>query len=331
MGTSLRLQSTIAKSANNLRPFDSRGDASTDLRRTVHFVRAELQELKARNAEISQRFRKVRQIVIGLAEVANVEDLDEELKSLLFDNRSDRRAPIIGLTHLCRWLMKGRPTHAFTIEEFVQYVRQNHPALLAYHKKPKATIKTMLRRLVAYGEMVEVSVQNDFPRWKVAPEIVGGTCRSTDHSRDIRTRRAIAAFRQFMFEPTLDEDPELSVSSDALGALTSERKRATANLYANASKSQTRRRRRENPELKRACRIALLEASGSLSVNDVYERILRRGSFMFANPEFGKSKIVSELTALVEEGSARLFSVGFDCRWQRIHSPEERGSAALRD
>ena len=318
MGISLGLQSTTATSANELRPFDSGGDASTDLQRTVHFVRAELQGLKARSAEISQRLRKVRQIVIGLAEIVNVDDLDEEMKSLLFDNRSDRRAPIPGLTHLCRWLMKGRPAHAFTIEEFFQYVRQNHPALLAHHKQPKATIKTMLTRLVAYGEIVEVSVQNDRRRWKVAPG-------STGPSRDIRTRRAIAALRQFMFESTLDEDPELSASSNALAARTSEQKRSTANLYANSSKWHTRRRRRENPELKRACRIALLEASGLLSVNDVYERILRRGSFMFANPEFEKSKIVGELTALVEEGSARLFRVGFDCRWQRIQPPEETG------
>ena len=233
---SLGLQSTTATSANEFPPFDASVDASTDLQRTVHFVRAELQELKAGSAEISQRFRKVRQIVIGLAEIVNIDDLDKELQRLLFDNRSHRRTPTPGLTHLCRWLMKGRPAHAFAIEEFYQYVRQNHPALLAHHKKPKATIKTMLRRLVASGEIVEVSVQNDCRRWKAAPERVGGTCRSTDQSPGARRRRAVAALREFMLETGLDEPREMSApSSNALAVLPSERKRSAADLYPTSS------------------------------------------------------------------------------------------------
>jgi hypothetical protein len=127
-----------------------------------------------------------------------------------------------------------------------------------------------------------------------------------------------------MLETGLDEPREMSApSSNALAVLPSERKSSAADLYPTSSEWHNSSHRPESPALKRACRIALLETSGLLTANDVYERILRRGSFMFANPEFGKSEIVRELTALVEEGRARLFRVGFDCRWQRIQPPEE--------
>jgi hypothetical protein len=78
--------------------------------------------------------------------------------------------------------------------------------------------------------------------------------------------------------------------------------------------------------LKRACRIALMEAQQAASSQEIYSRVLRRGSFSFANFEYGLSSIVWALSILVEDGEAYCFRGMPEWRWQRTTRSEEPSS-----
>jgi hypothetical protein len=73
----------------------------------------------------------------------------------------------------------------------------------------------------------------------------------------------------------------------------------------------------QNPALSRACRIALLENSAFMSENEIYSRIVRRGSFTFTNARMAPVALANELNTLIERGLARCIEMGNERRWQR--------------
>jgi hypothetical protein len=80
--------------------------------------------------------------------------------------------------------------------------------------------------------------------------------------------------------------------------------------------------------LRRACRIALLEADEPLSEQEIYERILRRGSFSFASADLACPAVLQELTAMAETGEIHCFRSGSNKRWRQIS--REPDSSATR-
>jgi hypothetical protein len=88
-------------------------------------------------------------------------------------------------------------------------------------------------------------------------------------------------------------------------------------------------KRRENPALSRACRIALLEHSEFMSENEIYSRIVRRGSFTFPNPRLAAVSLGYELNLLCEHRQARFIEIGNERRWQRVIPTEESEPSAV--
>lgn len=89
------------------------------------------------------------------------------------------------------------------------------------------------------------------------------------------------------------------------------------------SKSQTawnraKRIHSRSPDLRRACRIALLETFDAVSREEVYERIVRRGSFCFADTRIAAPSILEELNALTEHGELRRVEGPSGVLWQRV-------------
>jgi hypothetical protein len=89
------------------------------------------------------------------------------------------------------------------------------------------------------------------------------------------------------------------------------------------------RTRSRNPDLRRACRIALLETLDAISREEVYERIVRRGSFRFASGESAASSIVEELNAMTKHGELRRIQGPFGWLWQRVPPATESGEPAI--
>jgi hypothetical protein len=66
--------------------------------------------------------------------------------------------------------------------------------------------------------------------------------------------------------------------------------------------------------LRRACRIALMETDEALSVEEIYSRIVLRGSFPFNNRDHATEAIIRALGALAKEG---FLSLDGPRRWKR--------------
>jgi len=75
-----------------------------------------------------------------------------------------------------------------------------------------------------------------------------------------------------------------------------------------------------NPDLRRACRIALLETANAVSDSELLARIIRRGSFCFADNDSALLAIDQELTAMAEQGEVSPIDGSSQRMWQRISS-----------
>jgi hypothetical protein len=74
--------------------------------------------------------------------------------------------------------------------------------------------------------------------------------------------------------------------------------------------------------LMRACRIALMEAGGAASPDEIRTRIVRRGSFSFADSGSADAAIIRTLNTLTDGGEIQRLEDGPQSLWQRV-APEQ--------
>lgn len=82
-----------------------------------------------------------------------------------------------------------------------------------------------------------------------------------------------------------------------------------------------------NRDLRRACRIALLETTEPILLDEVYARIVRRGSFFFSSADIAAWAIGKELNAMAAEGEVHQVDAASKRRWQRISLIDEHDKA----
>lgn len=70
--------------------------------------------------------------------------------------------------------------------------------------------------------------------------------------------------------------------------------------------------------LTRACRVALMEAGGTASPDEIRTRIVRRGSFSFADSGSAEAEIIQTLEAMTDDGEVRRLDDSPQSLWQRI-------------
>jgi hypothetical protein len=75
-----------------------------------------------------------------------------------------------------------------------------------------------------------------------------------------------------------------------------------------------------NPDLQRACRIALMESADAISIIEIHARILRRKSFVFVDRESAIHSILNELYAMLHQGELRRVDSSLGTTWQRLES-----------
>jgi hypothetical protein len=91
------------------------------------------------------------------------------------------------------------------------------------------------------------------------------------------------------------------------------------------------RRRSSQPSitLQRACRIALMELANPISLEEIYARIVRRGSFSFANPLYATRSLIPVLRAMIRNGEVRCLKIGPCWLWERIGPIHERATIRI--
>jgi len=80
---------------------------------------------------------------------------------------------------------------------------------------------------------------------------------------------------------------------------------------------------KQNADLRRACRIALLETANAISGSELMARIIRRGSFCFADRDSAVLAIDQELTAMAEQGEVQAINSSSQRLWQRVSSTRD--------
>lgn len=94
------------------------------------------------------------------------------------------------------------------------------------------------------------------------------------------------------------------------------RRRPAARSILRRSPTNGRSRGPVRSELARACRIALMETSEPVSVEAIYDRVQRRGSFTFAGYKHPFRAIVLAMGAMVRRGEVNLLNDAGRRRWR---------------
>ncbi|HEX4785420.1 MAG TPA: hypothetical protein VH350_13845 [Candidatus Sulfotelmatobacter sp.] len=140
----------------------------------------ELRQLIEKRAEISKRIGTVQRTMVGLAKLFGDDILRADLLHLFARERGTRQA---GITWACRkTLMEARrPMRAHDLCEEIQ---RTAPALLANHKHPTASMTTILRRLVDYGEAKAMPGDDGQCAWLWVAERDSRSIQKTDRESD---------------------------------------------------------------------------------------------------------------------------------------------------
>ena len=131
-------------------------------------IYAELRALRAEREAILKRIGMIKQTIVGLSVLFGQGVINDDLQRLLSCQPSRRHRTHSGLTDFCRQLLSASHSDPLTLPEICLRVRQECPALLADHKRPAASLRVVLRRLVIYGEAVEVLSDKGLIAWKAA-------------------------------------------------------------------------------------------------------------------------------------------------------------------
>jgi hypothetical protein len=80
-------------------------------------------------------------------------------------------------------------------------------------------------------------------------------------------------------------------------------------------------------DLQRACRIALMEAETAVSLEEICERIVRRGSFSFGDTDHARLLLSRALNTMTKAGETRLLENGPSPHWERSSQATEYNEA----
>ncbi|HSS97361.1 MAG TPA: hypothetical protein VLK33_10035 [Terriglobales bacterium] len=113
----------------------------------VRSAEHELNTLLQQRADLMKRIGSVKQTLVGLANMFGDSVLNENLLELL-DRGTARRS---GFTQACRSVLMESPVE-LSARQVCDLLQKKFPGVLERHKKPFASVTTVLSRLVAYGE-----------------------------------------------------------------------------------------------------------------------------------------------------------------------------------
>jgi hypothetical protein len=128
----------------------------------VQLAHNELRHLLKKREEIIRRIANVKRTILGLAELFGNNILTPDTQALLNVSRQKRKS---GLTTACRSLLR-ESDHAMTAREILIQIRNQRPDLLAAHKRPIASVTTVLNRLVGYGEAQRLDLESNVRGWQ---------------------------------------------------------------------------------------------------------------------------------------------------------------------
>ncbi len=113
----------------------------------VRSAENELTALLQQRAELMKRIGTIKQTLAGLANMFG-DSLLSETALVLLDRKSARHS---GFTKACRMVLLESPA-PLSARQVCEHLRRKFPGTIERHKKPFASVTTVLNRLVEYDE-----------------------------------------------------------------------------------------------------------------------------------------------------------------------------------
>jgi len=132
------------------------------VKEVVRRAHEELRQLLQQRADVMRRIGTIKRTIAGLANLFGDAVLNNELLELV-DRKTNGRQP--GFTKACRMVLMDA-NHALSARDVYDRIQEKLPPMLERHKYPMAAIRTVLNRLVAYGEARAVALENGRRAWK---------------------------------------------------------------------------------------------------------------------------------------------------------------------
>jgi chorismate mutase len=142
--------------------------SKTDLhvQEVIRTAELELLMLLQQRAELMKRIGSIKQTLVGLANMFGDDVLNERLLGLL-DRSTSRRST--GFTQSCRAVLMESPM-PISVREVCELLKAKFPGLLEKHKKPTASVTTVLNRLVEYDEARSSQIDGKGRVWQWVAE-----------------------------------------------------------------------------------------------------------------------------------------------------------------
>ena len=137
--------------------------------------------------------------------------------------------------------------------------------------------------------------------------------RRSELNRRIRELRRLIRGLQYLADPECDERTSVRRSEHISAATGTNSHPPVLSRHCSAV-------------LKRACRIALLDAGGAASTEEIQQRIVRRGSFSFADARSASTAILKTLESMTDDGELFCTDSGQHLLWQRTVPAQDANS-----
>jgi hypothetical protein len=158
---------------------NDRKDSAVPAQHVVRQMHIELLDLFEQRQVLMRRIGTIKRSIIGLAALFGDDVLSNEVRELVDGAKQKRK---FGLTKACRMVLM-EAGHALHLREVHDRVQETTPAILAGHKVPMASVRTILDRLVDHGEAQRIVLGNGRRAWQWAAE-PGSQSVSADSAPD---------------------------------------------------------------------------------------------------------------------------------------------------
>jgi hypothetical protein len=143
-------------------PTSSQKIPPSDLNAILEEMQKQLKTLKQEHSAIHKRVVMVRQTIDGLVSVFGQNSIGEDLRAALKSGMPKPSGP--GLSRIC-CVVLAQSSRGLTVAELLVAMQQKHPALLADNKNPKASLTTVLNRLLSCGAVQGMSDERGAKVW----------------------------------------------------------------------------------------------------------------------------------------------------------------------
>jgi hypothetical protein len=144
-------------------------------------IQQELQMLLRERSAISKRIGLMKRTLVGLAEISGLDVANRGRRTASDEPPAPRRTcrSRSGLTETCRRTLMGlsQPT---TTRQLYERIEQQDPSLFARNKHPMESLAVVLKRLVSYGDVLDVAGAGDGRTWLWA-EVDRQSARGDEH------------------------------------------------------------------------------------------------------------------------------------------------------